>query len=95
VSGAGGRWCGQAASTDAEAAVDASAALNSAAAAETIQQAPEAEAPMDEAAVPVAAPAGNVYDDQYDFGWEDWDQPDADTWFYDGAGYVSTIRLCV
>jgi hypothetical protein len=21
-------------------------------------------------------------DDEYDFGWEDWDQPDADTWFY-------------
>jgi len=38
--------------------------------------------PMDAAGADMAAGLG---DDEYDFGWEDWDQPDADTWFYNPA----------
>jgi hypothetical protein len=45
-------------------------------------------------AVEAAAAAGDAaaYDEQYEFGWEDWDQPDADTWFYDEpAGGCDTL----
>lgn len=93
---------------DASAALNSAAAMEASGAAEVpVEEAAAAEVPVEAAAaaeVPVedvaaAVPAeggGGTYgDDEYDFGWEDWDQPDADTWFYDGAegGYVSGSPL--
>jgi len=83
---------------DASAALNSAAAMEASGAAEVpVEEAAAAEVPVEAAAaaeVPVedvaaAVPAeggGGTYgDDEYDCGWEDWDQPDADTWFYDGA----------